>query len=196
MKTAVKINFDWPEMPELPKPGEPVLIRVATSQSRQAARQELRKVLRQILAAWSNFSLEQLPLHETARGPVWLEQLAGHDLDISLSYAEGEGWIGLLRGGLIGVDAMRIQTVPEAEDVARHYLGPEILTAIRQSADPAAAFAAAWTELEARLKCLKQKLSEWSVTQPFAGTKCDIQSMVLPNRLMVTIASSAKCDGE
>ena len=191
MNAAQKNIFHWPEMPPLPPPGQPVLIRVATSPSRQAARQELRKVLRQILTAWINLAPEQLPLRETSRGLVWPGQLGGRTLDISLSYTEGEGWIGLLRDGLIGVDAMKIQQVPEAEDVARHYLGDTVLAVIQQSLDPAMAFAVAWTEREARLKCLKQELSEWSVTQKFAATKCAVQNLVLPDQLIVTVATAS-----
>lgn len=192
MNVVPKIIFNWPEMPALPPSGRAVLIRVVTSQPRQAARQELRGVLRQVLATWSRLSPESLPLRETARGPVWLGQLGGHTLDISLSYAEGEGWIGLLRSGWIGVDAMKIQTIPEAENVARHYLATEIWEMIQQSADPATAFAVAWTELEARFKCFKQELIEWPATQTFVEKKCDVQTIVLPDRVAVSIATAAK----
>jgi phosphopantetheinyl transferase len=190
MKAAQKNIFHWPEMPTLPPPGQPVLIRVATSQSRQAARQELRKVLRQILAAWINLPPEQLPLRETSRGPVWPGQLGGHTLDISLSHAEGESWIGLLRDGMIGVDAMKIQPVPEAEDVARHYLGGDALAAIQQSTEPTLAFATAWTGLEARLKCLKQELNEWPIVQALALKNCTLQSVILAGRQIVSVATN------
>jgi phosphopantetheinyl transferase len=189
MNITPKLIFHWPETPVLPPPGQAVLIRVVTAQSRQMARQKLRTALRQMLAPWSNISPEQLPLRETTSGPVWLGQLGGHNLDISLSYAEGEGWIGLIRAGLIGVDIMRIQRIPETEEVARHYLDPEVLKTIQQSTDPVLAFAAAWTALEARLKCLKQPLREASVTPALAMTKCAIQSMVQPDRLIVTVAT-------
>lgn len=189
MKTIPIISFHWPEIPPLPPPGQPVVIRVITGQSRQAARQELRTVLRRMLAAWGNLSTDQLQLQETPRGPVWFGQFGGHALDISLSYAEGEGWIGLLRDGFIGLDAMQGQLIPEAEDVSRHYLGGNASEAIRQSTDPAMAFARAWTELEARIKCLKQELNECSATQAIRTNKCAVQSMVFPNRLIVTVAT-------
>jgi 4'-phosphopantetheinyl transferase len=188
MNTA--LIYHRPEIPALPPPGQPVLIRVVTAEARQMARQELRTVLREMLAAWSQIFSEQLPLRETASGPVWSEQLGGHNLDISLSYAEGEAWIGLLRGGFIGVDVMRIQLIPEAEAVARHYLDSEALRNIQQSTDPALAFAKAWTVLEARLKCLKQPLRESAIIPVAAAAKCDIQSLVQPDRLMVTVATS------
>jgi phosphopantetheinyl transferase len=192
MNSVPLINYKWPEMPPLPPPAQPVLIRVVTTLPRRTARRELRTVLRRVLAAWSNRSPEQLPLRETARGPVWQGQLDGRHLDISVSYAEGEGWIGLIRAGWIGVDAMRIRHIPEAEEVARHYLDKTAVAAIRRSPDPAMAFTAAWTELEARLKCMKRELKEWSVTQQLAIKKCTIQSIVLPGRLMVTVATARK----
>ena len=191
MKAVQKIIFLWPEMPALPPSGQPVLIRVATSPARQAARQELRTVLRRILAAWSNILPEQLPLHDTPRGPVWSGQIGGHSLDISLSYAEDEGLIGLMRAGLIGVDAMQIQRITEAEDVALHYLGTTAMNAIQRAMDPPTAFAVAWTELEARIKCLKRELNEWHLTHTFAANKCAIQNMVLPDNLVVSMATTS-----
>lgn len=190
MKIEPKMIFDWPEMPPLPPPGQTTLIRAATSTSRPAARQELRAVLRQILAVWNGSLPEQLPLRETPRGPSWPGPLGGHGLDISLSYASDEGWIGLMRGGWVGVDVMSIQCVPEAEDVARHYLGRSALAAIQQASDPTLVFTLAWTELEARLKCLKQELNELPVNPAGETIPCTLQSWVLSNQRVVTVASS------
>jgi len=192
MSGVPNIKFHSEEMPPLPPPGKPVLIRVATTPPHQTARQELRAVLRTVLAAWSDLPPEQLPLVETAHGPVWRGKLGGRTLDISLSYAEDEGWIGLIRGGRIGVDAMNIQYIPEAEQVARHYFDNATLAAIQHSSDPALAFTTAWTELEARLKCMKLELNEWSVPQEVAIAKCAIQNIVLPERVMVTVATARK----
>ena len=190
MNAAKIILVTWPAMPALPPANQPVLIRVATARSRPLARQELRAALRHVLAAWSDLTPDQLPLRETPSGPVWPGLLDGESLDISLSYADGEGWIGLLRAGRIGVDAMQIQPINEATDVARHYLGPEALATIQASADPATTFAAAWTALEARLKCLKRGLNEWTANRAAALTGCTLQTVMLDERLIVTVASS------
>jgi phosphopantetheinyl transferase len=195
MKAA--LIFQWPEMPVLPQPEQPVLIRVATTtQSRSAARQELRAVLRATLAAWSKLLPEQLPLRETAAGPVWPESFGGQALDISLSYAGAEGWIGLLRGGWIGVDVMQIQRVAEAEAVAQNFLEADELETIQQSTDPALAFATAWTSLEARLKCFKQPLRESSAsTGGRLGKKHATENLLQPNHFMVTVATAARLPG-
>jgi phosphopantetheinyl transferase len=188
MNAPPQFIFRWPEMPALPPLGQPVLIRVDTAQPRKAARQELRSVLRKVLAAWSSLSPEQIPLYQTTSGPVWRGQLGGQKLNISLSYAEGAGCIGLISGGRIGVDIMRIQRIPEAEAVAHQYLGPAAWANIQGSPDPALAFAGAWTGWEARLKCFKREMAEWSIEQEAELTPCGLQSVVYPDRLIVTMA--------
>jgi phosphopantetheinyl transferase len=190
MKAGVKTIFCWPEMPALPPPGQPVLIRVATSPARPAARQELRMVLRQILTTWSQMLPAQLPLKDTPRGPVWLGQLGGHSLDINLSYAENTGWIGLIRASLIGVDAMPIQHFAEANDVALHYLGTSAMLAIQRATDPPTAFAVAWTGWEAQIKCLKQALHEWPPTPALGANSCAVQNLMLPDNLVVSVATT------
>jgi hypothetical protein len=52
-------------------------------------------------------------------------------------------------------------------------------------------FAMAWTELEARLKCLKQGLDEWPIAQKVLTARCAIQTMLLPGHLVVTVATTS-----
>jgi 4'-phosphopantetheinyl transferase len=175
----------WPEPPGLPPPGQAVLVRVATAQARPpSSRRELRDVLRQVLAAWSGLPAGQLPLEETPRGPVWSGPLGGESLDVSLSYGEEEGWIGLIRGGWIGIDVAGVAPLHDAEDVAQCYLGPLAAARIRAAAHPARAFAIAWTEREARLKCLKQGLTEWTAAQAETEAECHCHRLLLPGRVV------------
>jgi hypothetical protein len=146
----------WPEFPECPPTGVPVLVRMPLpTASRAAARREARAALRAVLAAWTG---HEPVLEETPQGPL----IRGEAIDVSLSYGAGEAWIGLIRGGRIGVDVMAVEPFAELNDVALDYLGPAAAARIRQAADPARAFAAAWTEHEAQLKCAKRSLSEWT----------------------------------
>ena len=189
MNPPESLIFEWPQPPPLPPLNQAVLIRVATSSARKIARQELRIVLRQTLTEWSGILPEQLPLEETPRGPKWRGELAGHPVDISLTYSEDEGWIGLLRGGAIGIDMMLVKPIVEAEEVARHYLGPEVLADIQYSKNPARAFALAWTSLEARLKCLRLNLAEWSKIQNAVRQNQVTQSIVADTCRIVTVAT-------
>jgi len=148
-------------MPALPPPGQSVLVKVDTAVSRPAARQQLRETVQRIFSAWSG-SPSQLPSwRETPCGPIWPDLPGGLPVAVSFSYSNNTGWIGLVRGGSIGVDAMPACPFPEMEDVALLYLGPAAAAAIRAAVDPARAFAAAWTGWEAQLKCQGRSLTEW-----------------------------------
>jgi phosphopantetheinyl transferase len=148
-------------------------------------------VLRQVLARWSSIAPEDLPLEESRRGPVWRGRLAGHNLDISLSYCHHEAWIGLLRGGSIGVDVMRAEPFAEALAVARNYLDPETVQSIQESPDPATAFATAWTKLEAQLKCLKLGLIENPTRQVLAFPPCALENITFASGVVVSVATCA-----
>jgi hypothetical protein len=185
--------FHWPALPALPPPHQSVLIRVDTSPSHNVAREEARAALRWVLAAWSNLAPNQLPLCETWRGPAWLGLIGGESLDLSLAYAENEAWIGLVRAGQIGVDVMPIQNIPEAEAVTQLYLGDDALLTLQQSPDPMLAFAGAWTEFEARLKCQKCRLNEFSQARPaLAIPQCAVHSFTSANRHLVTVVTGAE----
>ena len=195
MKPLEQIIFRWPQRPPLPPPHQTVLIRVATPPSRPAERRELRAVLRQVLAEWSGLLPEQLPLRETSRGPLWPGELAGHPLGISFSYSGSEGWIGLFRGGKIGIDAVPMTPIPEAEAVARHYLGPVALAEIQNSKNPARTFAIAWSGLEAGLKCMRLELTEWDAIQDFRLQNQMVQSVHVDAGRVVAVATcSSKID--
>jgi len=177
----------WPQHPALPPCGQPALVRVATAAARPAARLELRTALKTLLAAWSGLPPECLPLQDTAQGPVWNGHLHGLSLDISLTYGPHEGLIGLIRGGRIGVDIMPVKPFAQTDDVARHYLNPVVAATLRQSEYPAKAFAVAWTQREARLKCLKKGLVEWTPEQEQIESSFFCQNVIISKHLMAAV---------
>lgn len=195
MSLPENLVFQWPQKPPLPPLHQPVAIRVATPRSRRLARPVLRAALRELLASWSGLSPERLPLQETARGPVWPGPLAGHPLDISLAYGENAAWMGLLRGGSIGLDAMMVAPVAEAEAVAAIYLGPAVLAGIQKNKNPARAFALAWTGFEARLKCLKLELTEPAGRPPLAGPDPLTQEVFIDDDRIVTVVTARQPPG-
>ena len=153
----------WPECPDMPPSGEPVLVRVFVPPRRAEARREVRAVLRAILSSWLG---REVQLEETSHGPVCNSEA----IDISLSYADGEAWIGLIRDGRIGIDVMAVTAFAEMKDVACDYLGPAATARVRLADDPARVFAMEWTAREASLKCLKRGLSEWMPEDSTANT--------------------------
>ena len=168
----------WPERPPLPRPGEPVLVRVETAPARREARQQLRVAAREILAAWSGRPAGAIEWRETQRGPICGPTPDRTSVSLSFSYDGDAGWIGLVRGGTIGIDAMKAAPFAEMPAVARLYLGPIASDAIAAAADPARVFALAWTEMEARLKLQRRDLTEGtfasgpSECSPFVRHRC------------------------
>ena len=116
-------------------------------------------------------------------------QLITEGLDLSLSYEEGEAWVALSRGGPIGVDVMSLEAVPEAEAMAQTHFGPADRSALRQSTDPVRDFALAWTQLEARCKCLKQGLTEWSEALALDTKACTTESLIIQDKLALSVAT-------
>jgi len=161
MKPTVLSFAMWPQVPPFPPPDQPVLVRVATSARRAVAREQVREAARQILATWRGGLSSSAHWHETPQGPVCADPLGGHPVAMSFSYSGAAGWIGLLRGGAIGVDAVRAGPFAELNAVAQLYLGSAAGDAILVADDPPRAFALAWTEREAALKCRRRGLSEW-----------------------------------
>ncbi len=188
MSIRQKHDQQKPPLPSLPPAGAPVLLRISVPADRSAARRLARTALREILAAWSGLDPAALPLEESPHGPVWRGQLGGQSLGISLSYAGGAVWIALRRGGRIGIDATPIHPMAEAEAVARIYLGPATLATIRAAPNPDRAFASAWTEREARLKCLGLELVEWTPERAQAEAICRCSPIDAGPTLAVTVA--------
>ena len=173
----------------MPEAGHAVLVRVFVPPVRRDARPRVRAALHTILEAWSSLPPSALPLVETPRGPVWSGQLGGYPLGISISYSGADAWIALRRNGSIGLDALEIQPLPDMEPVTRLYLGPAALAAIRHATDPHRAFALAWSEMEARLKCAKRELTEWSPTESGQDWRCSCQHYFPAERLVVSVAT-------
>ncbi len=180
--------YHWPQRPDRAAACEPTLIRVDVPAHRPAARIRLREVLREVLESWSDGGQKCPPLLETQRGPQWTDLLGDELLDLSLTYSGEVAWIGLLQGGWIGVDAMFIHPFAELDAVAGDFLGPATQAEIRSSRDPAQAFALAWTDMEARLKCTKTDLVEYHRRDAAAIANCKSRTLILPERIALTVA--------
>ena len=179
----------WPQLPPMPQRGQPLIVRIPTSLSRQDAKKEVSKVLREILSFWSGLRADNLPLEETFHGPSLDGRLFRYALDISLSYSVDEAWIGFISGGHIGVDIMAVEEISEMENVSSIYLDPEVWPLVLNADNPSLAFASAWTEREARLKCLKKGLVEWSAEQGVVESKCSCMNLAISDILVGAVAT-------
>jgi 4'-phosphopantetheinyl transferase len=115
--------------------------------------------------------------------------LDGHRIALSISH-DGDLSVAALRldGGAVGIDLMQLTEVPDWQAVARDYLGPAC--AARLAGMPA--FARAWSEREARLKCRGLALAEWSACDEPMLAACSCLSLVLPDGYVGSVAVLAK----
>jgi 4'-phosphopantetheinyl transferase len=134
---------------------------------RQAARRRTRQALCEALAQLYGLEVGQIMIHFSAgRAPAVSFLGAPHAVapGISISHDGPLSVAAIHQHGLVGVDLMRVQEVPEWRAIARDYLPPHVadrLDAAAPSERPLV-LARAWTEQEARLKCHGRQLSEWS----------------------------------
>jgi 4'-phosphopantetheinyl transferase len=92
--------------------------------------------------------------------------------------------------GAVGIDVTRIVDIPDWQPVARDYLGPGLAAALTPLAPPAraAAFARAWSEREARLKCLGWPLAEWNPEAEPVLQACRCAALALPEGYVGALA--------
>lgn len=168
---------------------------VATPETtdRRVARVLVRAALRQTLALHLGVSVAAVVLRSQPGQPV---QVLAPDADlcVSVSHMPGLSVAVIGRNRAVGVDLMQIdhdlEAMPDWFCLARDYLGPAVALELQCSA-PAqrpAAFAQAWTRLEACLKCLGLPLSEWHPALAQRLETCEVRALALPRNCRGTVA--------
>ncbi|GAA5176163.1 4'-phosphopantetheinyl transferase superfamily protein [Niveibacterium umoris] len=130
---------------------------------RERTRLQVRRVLREVLAARLSLRFDNVPLQTT---PGRAPRLAAPFAHIGLSFAHEAGLslLAISFDGAVGVDLTPLSAVPQDwPGVARDYFGPAIAERLLRIADDGAvaAFAAEWSAMEARRKCAGMALVEW-----------------------------------
>jgi len=175
-----------------------VAIRTAGSQQRDAARTHIRYAAREALAQVLGIAIEQIQVRSTPGEPpalVWsaADSLQERVVCCSFSHDDGLSLAAFNLRGAVGVDVIRVVDIPDWERVAQDYLGRAATEKLR-AASPAErphAFAQAWAEHEARLKCLGLQLAEWETLPPAArdgGLR--MLALELPENLVGALAFS------
>jgi 4'-phosphopantetheinyl transferase len=114
----------------------------------------------------------------------------GRRIDLAISH-DGDVSVAALRlDGDVGIDVMRVADVPDWHAVARDYLGPACAAALAAVPAPAraAAFARAWSEREARLKCRGLALAEWRADLDAELAACRCLPLAVPDGYVATLA--------
>lgn len=168
----------WPGPAPTPQDGlfailiitaEPQARQLPAGEQRDAARRHLRSAACEALAAVLRIPAGDIAIASNSGEPPSI-LLDGRPsaIGISLSHDGGYSVAAINLQGAIGVDIMRHQDIPDWQTVAQDYLGPAVASGLR--ATPATerphAFAQAWTQREAALKCHAQHLGEWQADLP------------------------------
>ena len=176
-----------------------MVISVATpdTENRTLARASIRAALQELLGAYWNQPVTSIQFSSRSGEALALLSPAQR-LGMSISHAPGCSVAAVHLRHAVGIDVVRVDTNGvgtegasfDWDQVAHDYLGPRTHERLQRIASDAraSAFAQAWSQLEAGLKCLGQGLTEWTPAQGQALDRCTVMALDLPPALCGTLA--------
>lgn len=177
------------------------LVGVAGQAERNAARQAIRQAVRAALPALFGVDPGAIGMHAVSGQAPYAMVGAGTDarrVALAFSHDEALSVAAIGRDAAVGIDVMRIVEVPEWQALARDYLGPQAAGALAAQSPAArpAALARAWSEREARLKCLGRAIGEWQDGEEAALQACRCLALALPDAYVGTLAMAPAWPGQ
>lgn len=176
---------------DAPASGALHIVGVRGQPDRATARRTIRSALLAALAEASGLPASAIRLCGAPGEAPYALAGDGRRIGLSISH-DGDLSVAALclDGGAIGIDLMRVTHVPDWQAVARDYLGPACADTLARVTAPArdAAFARAWSEREARLKCRGLALAEWGACDEPLLAACSCLSLVVPDGYVASVA--------
>ena len=187
----------WPESSDsIPIDQSLIVIAVRTLPTtlRSQARKLIRIAIRQVLAKKLTCHYAEIKLISQLGQSLKLLQ-PRRNIGLSISHESGLSLAAININGSVGVDLIDIKTIPnksEIETLALEYLGAEVAEYLSHLSfeEQNRAFAQAWTEFEARLKCQEKSLTEWIPSSALQLNTLAVRSLSLPESYIGTIAFS------
>ena len=161
---------------------------------RLQARALIRTALRETLAAFLQQPPAAITLGSHPGQAIWVASPLTN-LQLSVSHMPGLS-VAAIAHSAVGIDVMPIpqgaDAMPDWADVALDYLGASATDLLHRtpSAQRPSAFAQAWVQLEARLKCQGLALTEWSPTLAQQLATCRVSALALPDHCCGAVAVS------
>jgi len=169
---------------DAPSSGPAHVVGVRGQPDRATARRTIRAALVAALAQATGLPPERIVLCGASGEAPYALLDGARRLSVSISH-DGDLSVAAVRldGGAVGIDVMQVTDVADWEAVARDYLGPACAAALARvpSSARAAAFARAWSEREARLKCRGLPLEEWRTEDAPLVLACPCLPLALPD---------------
>ena len=157
---------------------------------RHIARQRIRSALSEALGILLAQPAQSVALISEPGQPIRLG-LPKQQCGLSISHEPGLSVAAINLCGAIGIDLMRPGDVPDWQQVALDYLGPQICKRIREHPENrrAHAFAQEWTRYEACLKCLGLGIDEWHPALQSKLQRCNVTELALPDGIVGAVAA-------
>ncbi|MFK3737002.1 4'-phosphopantetheinyl transferase family protein [Massilia sp. TN1-12] len=172
--------------------GQIAVVGVAGQAGREAARAAIRAALHAAIVQACGVAAQAVVLHAPPGSGEAPYALVGgtHRAAAAISHDGGLSLAAFRFDGRVGIDVMQVVPVPDWRAVARDYLGPVVAEALAALTDGErdAAFARAWSEHEARLKCLGWPLREWIDGDEAALQACTCVPLSVPAGYVATLA--------
>jgi 4'-phosphopantetheinyl transferase len=176
------------------------IIGVHGQSDRATARLRIRAALAAALAAHCGIDAGRIELYSPQGVAPWAVvalDSGRHRIPLAISHDGDISLAAYSFSGAVGIDVTSILPVPDWQPVARDYLGRATADALAAQPDGErdAAFAHAWSEHEARLKCLGLQLDEWCDERALTLRACRCFPLSLPEGYVGYLAlTAAPCD--
>jgi len=183
MMAATPVHW-WP-FGALQAPDGVIVVGIEGDGDRPLARVRIRAAIHDAVLALTG---QSVTVHGGAGAAPWATAADGKRIGLSISHEGALSIAAINLHGAVGVDMLHTQLPADALAVTLDYLGPaaaQALTATEPAQRPAA-FATAWSEHEARLKCLGIDLAEWDGNPALAA--CHVTSLALPDGVAGALA--------
>ncbi len=189
--------YFWPESSDsIPINQSLIVIAVRTLPTtlRSQARKLIRIAIRQVLAKKLSCPYAEIKLTSELGQSLKLSQ-PRQNIGLSISHESSLTLAAINMNGGVGVDLIDVNSIPNDHEIyilANEYLGTQLAEYISllPSELQNHAFAQAWTEFEARLKCLEKSLTEWTPSSALKLNTLAIRSLNMPDSYIGTVIFS------
>ena len=171
-----------------------IAVRTVPTTLRFQARKLIRIAIRQVIAKKLACQYTEVKFISELGQSLKLAQ-PRQNIGLSISHESGLSLAAINMHGRVGVDLIDIKTIPnksEIDTLALEYLGAELAEYLSHLSceEQNHAFAQAWTEFEARLKCQEKSLTEWIPSSALQRNTLAVRSLSLPESYIGTVVFS------
>ena len=203
MLPPVLTVYFWPELADdIPVNQSLIVIAVRTLPTtlRSQARKLIRMAITQVLADQLSCPYAKIKLTSQSGQSVKVSQPL-QNIGLSISHEPGLSLAAINMNGKVGVDLIDVKSIPNDNEIyklALEYLGTQVAEYLSPlpSELQKHAFAKAWAEFEARLKCQGESLDEWTASSALQLNTLTFQPLELPESYIGAVVFSDSINSE